>query len=261
MKRNLLLCFFFIAFLTACSSDDSNNSENNTDNNYFPVENGQFWVYDVAGEYPGRDSLYVANDTTINSTSYKKFKTKELAYGFFSTSLAGNGVRKSGDKVLVSGSTNLNLIEGFPIDLVVNDFVLFKESASNNEELSSMSGTLNYQYDEFPLTFNYKMKSVFSENLTTFTVPGRETYQNVKVVKVIVNLEISTVVGVFPIAILLPQNVVVSTQYYANNVGMIYSDTSINYSLASDQIDVGVPASGTQNIKEYLDIHTPIISN
>lgn len=253
MKHNYLLAILLMAFLTSCSSsDDSTTGEQPTENDYFPMENDDFWVYDVSGEFPGRDSLYVANDTTINSVAHKKLKTKDIAFGFYSTSLRENGVRKSGDKVMVSGATSINLIESFPIDLAVSDFVIFKENAADNEQLSALSGTLNYQYGEFPLAFNYKMKSVFVETLPTFAVPGHETYQNVKVIKVIVNLEISTVMGMFPISVLHPQDVVVSTQYYANNIGMIYSTTDVTYSLANNQIDVGVPASGSQNIKEFL---------
>jgi len=257
MKHNYLLAVLLMAFLTACStSDDNNSSEQPTENDYFPVENGDFWVYDVSGDFPGRDSLYIANDTTINNTPHKKFKTKEVPFGFYSSSLAGNGIRKSGDKIMVSGATSVNLIEGFPIDLSVSDFVIFKENASDNEELSSISGTLNYQYGDIPLTFNYTMKSVFAETLASFTVPGHETYQDVKVIKVIVGLNaggVTTFQGVdFPFNIMTQQDVVVSTQYYVNNVGMVYSTTDIHYELTSQEIPLPVPSTATQNIKEYL---------
>lgn len=261
MKHNYLLAILLVLFLTSCSTSDDNSTEQTTENDYFPVENGNYWVYDVSGDFPGRDSLYIAGDTTINNTAHKKFKTKELPFGFYSSSLAGNGIRKSGDKLLVSGATNINLIEGFPINLAISDFVLFKENASDNQQLSSVSGTLNYQFEEFPLTFNYIMKSVFTETLSTFTVPGHETYQDVKVIKVIVNLHIQTVVSSIPFNVLPEQNVVVSTQYYANNVGMIYSNTDINYTLAITDISVGVPTSASQNIKEYLVNHNPAPAN
>ena len=257
MKHNYLLAILLMAILTSCSgSDDSAAPDQPTENDYFPVENGNFWVYDVQGEFPGRDSLYIASDTTINNTAHKKFKTKDVPFGFYSSSLANNGIRKSGDKLLVSGATSVNLIEGFPIDLTVTDFVLFKDNASDNEQLSSVSGTLNYQYDEYPLTFNYTMKSVFAETLPTFTVPGKGTYEDVKVMKVIVNLSIESVFTsgpiTLPLTILPAQNVVVSTQYYVNTIGMVYSNTNINYTLANEDISVGVPTSGSQNIKEYL---------
>lgn len=261
MKHNYLLGLLLMLLLTSCSTSDDSPAEEITENDYFPIANGNYWAYEVTGELPGRDSLYIAGDTTINNTAHKKFKTKEVPFGFYSSSLAGNGIRKSGDRLLVSGTTSINLIEGFPIDLAVSDFVLFKENASDNQQLGSISGTLNHQYEEFPLAFNYTMKSVFAQTLATFTVPGHGTYQNVKVIKVIVNLNIKTVVSGIPFNVLPPQDVVVSTQYYANNVGMIYSNTDINYSLASTEISVGVPSSGSQNIKEYLANHSAAPAN
>ncbi|RZK11221.1 MAG: hypothetical protein EOO46_07500 [Flavobacterium sp.] len=260
MKHNYLIAILFMAFLTSCStSDDTATSEQPSENDYFPVANENFWVYDVNGEFSGRDSLYVANDTTISNQSYKKFKTKELANGFFSGSLSGNGVRKSGDKILVSGSTNVAFLEGFPLDLAVTDFVIFKENASDNEELGTFSGSFNYQYGEIPFTFSYTMKSVFQQSLASYTVPNHETYQDVKVVKVIVNLTIGGVASFqglnIPFTLMEPQNVVVATQYYAKNVGMVYSDTQINYELVDvSQLEdeLPFPSTGSQNIKEYL---------
>ena len=260
MKHNYLIAILLMAFLTSCSSDNDSTPENTTETDYFPVENGDSWVYDVSGEFPGRDSLYVANDTMINATSYHKFKTKEIAFGFYSGSLAGNGVRKSGDKLLVTGSTGVDLIQGFPIDLEVTDFVIFKESASENEQLSSTSGTFTYNFEAIPLTFNYTMKSVFQESLPSYTVPNYGTYQDVKVVKIIVNLQVGAVVGVFPINVMDPQDVVVSTQYYAKNIGMIYSTSVISYELTTSEVSLPFPSSGNQNIKEYLadyDVATP----
>ncbi|MDR6969372.1 hypothetical protein J2X31_003403 [Flavobacterium arsenatis] len=261
MKHNYLLAVLVMAFLTSCStSDDSATPEEPTANNYFPIENGDFWVYDVNGDFPGRDSLYIANDTTINNTPHKKFKTKDLPFGFYSSSLTGNGIRKSGDKLMVSGAIDIDLIEGFPVDLAVSDFIIFKENASDNEQLSSISGSINYQFDEIPLTFNYTMKSVFAETLASFAVPGHDTYQNVKVIKVIVNLNVGGVVsfqGVnFPFNVMNSQDVVVSTQYYANNVGMVYSTTDIHYELANMEIALPIPSTATQNIKEYLVNHS-----
>lgn len=260
MKHNYFFAVLLMAFLTSCStSDDNATPEEPTANNYFPVENGDFWVYDVNGDFPGRDSLYIANDTTINNIPHKKFKTKDVPFGFYSSSLTENGIRKSGDKLMVSGATSINLLEGFPIDLVVSDFVIFKENASDNEQLSSVSGTLNYQYEDIPLTFNYTMKSVFAETLDSFSVPGHETYQDVKVIKVIVGLNaggVATFQGFdFPFNVINQQDVVVSTQYYVNNVGMVYSNTDIHYELADLEIALPIPSTATQNIKEYLVDH------
>lgn len=262
MKHNYFIAILLMAFLTSCSSDDATTEPDDTnpiEADYFPLENSAFWVYDVSGEFPGRDSLYTANDTMINNTSYKKFKTKDVAFGFFSGSLAENGVRKSGDKLLVSGSTGVNLIQDFPIDLTVTDFVIFKESASENEQLGLTSGNFTYNYGEIPLKFDYTMKSIAGQSLASYAVPNYGTFQDVKVVKIIVNLKISAEFSAggitIPAAILAPQDVLVSTQYYAKNIGMIHSSTDINYELEDFSMfnfEFPFPTTGSQNIKEYL---------
>lgn len=259
MKTNFFIAILLMTLFASCSSEDDTITENTTETNYFPLENGDFWVYDVSGEFPGRDSLYVANDTVISNTTHKKLKTKDLAFGFYTSSLANNGVRKSGDQLMISGTAAFDLLEGFPIDLAVSDFVIFKESASENQQLSSTSGTLTYNFEEIPLTFNYTMKSVAGASLENYNVPNYGNFEDVKVVKIIVNLKISSIVAAgpvnLPIDVLSEQDVVVATQYYAKNVGMIYSTTDISYELqdfSSLGFELPIPASGSQNIKEYL---------
>lgn len=263
MKHSYFIAFLLMAFLTSCSSDNETTTPETTPTaDYFPTENGKFWVYDVTGDFPGRDSLYIANDTMINNSAYKKLKTKELAFGFFTSSLAENGVRKSGDKLLISGATSVSLLQGFPLDFEVKDFTLFKENAIDNEPLALISGTIDYEYDGIPLEFDYTMKSVFKESLASFNVPNYGNYQDVKVIQIILNLQVGGVYEAgtisLPFTLLNAQDVVVSTQYYAKNVGMIYSHTTINYQLNDISQFVGditIPMSVNREIKEYLD-HT-----
>lgn len=257
MKHNYFIAILLMVFLVSCSSDDNGTTpdNDNTEADFLPLKNGAFWTYDVSGDIPGRDSLYVANDTTINSTSYKKLKTKDFAYGFFSGSLAENGVRKSGSKLLVSGSTGINLLEGFPIDLDVNDFVIFKENATSSEQLDMISGVIDYEYENIPLVFTYNMKSIFQESLASYNVPNYGTYQDVKVIKVIVNLKVGGVYSGLPFTLMNEQNVLVSTQYYAKNIGMVYSNTTIEYQLNNHPLlanIITIPTASSQNIKEYL---------
>ena len=56
-------------------------------------------------------------------------KTENIANGFYSNALNNNSVRKEGDKILLTGTTGLELAEFLPINIEVNDFVLFKENA------------------------------------------------------------------------------------------------------------------------------------
>ncbi|HEU0137510.1 MAG TPA: hypothetical protein VFQ50_09475, partial [Flavobacterium sp.] len=76
MKFRLLSAVLLTAIMFSCSSDDDNAPAPGADQNYMPLAQGNNWVYDVEGaEYSERDSLYVANDTTISGNTYHKMKT------------------------------------------------------------------------------------------------------------------------------------------------------------------------------------------
>lgn len=265
MKFKLLIALAFISVLTSCTSD--NNSGSGEPTNYFPLETGNYWTYDVTGaNLSERDSLYIANDTVINTKTYKKPKTLDLPFGFFSNSLNNNGLRKEGSSVVVTGSTGLNLGDTFPINLSLNDFVIFKEDASNNDQLSSISGVLSQDFQGYPLELTYAMKSTAMETLPTFTSPDGEVYTDVKKVKITLNLKITTTQTViilgnptqFTITIMNPQDVVVSTQYYSKNIGMVYTNTTISYELqdlSQYNVTLPIPQSGSQMQEEFLDTY------
>jgi uncharacterized membrane protein len=142
--------------------------------------------------------------------------------------------------------------------------VIFNEAATNNQQLSSVSGTINQNVGNYPLVIDYTLKSIAIESLPTYTSNGR-VYSDVKRVKTILNAKITTtttvvILGVptpFVVTILSPQDVVVSNQYYSKNIGMVYTNTLINYQLNSlpGGISLPIPSSGSQSQEEFLDVY------
>lgn len=251
----------FIGLSSCSTSDDANNGSTS---NFLPLTETSEWVYDVSldSENIGRDSLYVNGETTINGAVYKKMNTKSTPTGFYTSILNNNSVRKSTDQLLLSGNSGLGLIDFLPISIELSDFVIFKENAANNQELSLVSGTIEQDVQNIPLKIEYKLRSFFKETLSSFTVPGKESYSNVKVIQVKANLTVSTVYLLpiinTPITVtLLPaQDVVISTNYYAEGVGMIYSKTNIDYQLndvPQGGINLPIPQQGSSTIEEFLD--------
>lgn len=259
---------FFLALLISscffsCSSDDSN-GDNDNSSFQIPLTNGSFWTYDVENETENtRDSLYISNDTIINTKTYKKFKTRDnLATGFYSSSLRNNGVRFSDGKLLLSGDLSLagGADLGLDFDLTLDDFIIFNRNATAGQLLSTKSGTIEENFDGVPITINYSLKSFGGETFSTYTSPNGDVYSNVKKVIVKLNVTITstqTVEGLpFPITInvLTPQDVIVSTQYIASGIGVVYTNTTTSYTINSSIADeFGIPASGSQNQKEFLD--------
>jgi hypothetical protein len=264
MKNKLLLLgFTFLAL--SCSSDDSGNDNVTSTADFLPLNAGNYWVYDVESdveEGSGRDSLYVANDTVINGNTYKKFKTLNMPWGFYTSALANNGVRKSDDKLLLNGSAAVNFSEDLPFSVDVTDLVIFKENTSGNELLGSVSDVLSQPYDEnTTLEFDYTLTSTAKENLATYTAGGTQ-YTNVKPIEIKLSMNVTAVVEFsgtsFPINVMPQQDIIVSTQYYAEGIGVVHVVTDFEYALSDVSqlpIDLPLPSSAAVHQEEVLDTY------
>jgi hypothetical protein len=262
MKKLSICTFFALAVLVSCSDNDDNS--NTPISSFFPLTATSAWVYNVSldAQNVGRDSLYVNGETTINGKTYQKFSTASTPTGFYTSVLNNNTIRKEGDQLLLTGTTGLALDAFFPVNVEVTDFVLFKENSANNAELDAISGTIEQDLQGFPLKIEYKLRSIFKESLANYTVPGMVSYTNVKVIQLVANLKVTTlyiVPGInspVTIAILNPQDVIVSTQYYAEGIGMIYSRTDVNFQVNDFSqlgIELPIPQEGSSTVEEFLD--------
>jgi len=257
MKTTFLSLFSFIFLLSSCSpSDDNSSTDAVTD--YFPLESSNYWVYDITGtdNLLGRDSLYVANDTVINAKTYKKFKTAILPIGFYSNSLNNNGLRKEGNKLLLSGGAGFAFADALPVALTLDDFIVFQEDATANQQLSSVSGTINQDFQGFPLKIDYILKSTAVATLPTFISPDQTVYEDVKTVRTTLTLTISTefLPGIF-IPVLATQDVVNSLIYFAPNIGVVYTNSNVSYELGEIAAQLQIPASFSENSEEILDTY------
>ncbi|TXI66564.1 MAG: hypothetical protein E6Q46_04895 [Flavobacterium sp.] len=264
MKKSILLTILCSSILfLSCSSDDENG--NNGTNFEIPLNNNNYWTYDVDSEGTlSRDSLYISGDVVFNTKTYKKFQTKDdAATGFYSSSLRNNGVRKSDSKLLLSGDLSLAPGQNLPInlDLSLDDFVIFNSNASNNQALnnSAVTGSINETVNGYPLTINYSLQSYGGETLSTFAT-NDVTYSNVKSTKIKLNVSITTVITVLgspqTITALAAQDVLVSTQYLADGIGVVYTNTVSSYNINSFIADeFGVPSTNTQTQEEFLDTY------
>jgi len=261
MKKSLLFTFLCVSSIfISCSND-----EDSTNNSFeIPLTDGDYWTYDVDTDgVSSKDSLYIFGDITLDSKTYKKFQTKDdVATGFYSSSLRNNGVRKSDSKLLLSGNLSLASGQNLPInfDLTLNDFVIFNSNASNNQALNNaaVTGIIQETYNGYPLTINYSLQSYGGESFTTFTSPNGDTYNNVKATKIKLNVSVTTeqTAGGFtiPITVLAPQDLIISTLYTAEGIGVVYTNTDTSYTINSIVAEqFGIPATDSQNQKEYLD--------
>ena len=262
MKTNFLKIFTLVfAFgISSCSSDDSGGSSAGS-NNYLPLSSTNYWTYDIDNEGTlSRDSLFVGNDTLISGVTYKKMKTDVLPNGFYSSTLKNNGLRVDGKDVKMTGATSFNFGLGEPLSIGVSNFTIVRNDAAINELLGTVTGTFSQTVSDYPLDFTYSLKSYNVASLPSFTSPNGDQYNNVIQSKVVLNLKITTTqtVGGFPITItvLAPQDVVVSNQYFAKNIGMVHTNSKISYELQSlPGVTLPIPSSFETIQNEYLDTY------
>ncbi len=258
--KNTVLAVCMALMIIGCSSDDDNgNNGPVTGDIYLPLATDNYWTYDVEGSAPGRDSLYVAEDVVISGATYKKMETENVPFGFFSGSLKGNGARYADGAVMVSGNAGLNLGEAFPVEIALSNFVILRENAAANSQLSSVSGEITQVYDGYPLLIEYTLKSTAKETLENYTSPNGESYQDVKAVELTLNMSISSTIDLFGFPVTIPilaaQDVVVSKNYFSKNIGMVYTNTVISYELedfSQAGFTLPIPQSGSDTQQEFL---------
>lgn len=263
--KKIAYSFLMLAavFAASCSSDDNNSApaeEPTAD--YMPLTNGNYWVYNTnttgaegAADSSGRDSIYVANDTVIGTVTYKKIKSRNAPTGFFSGSLSGNAIRQDGSKLLVTGSTSVAVSADIPFSIAITDFPFFDANATAGQQIGSTSGSFQQTVQGLPLTFTYTLKTTAGEDLSNIAI-NTTNYTDIKTVITTLRLKIS--MDLLSLTILPEQDVVTSTQYFANGVGAVKTSTYITYTLA-DLSALGftlpIPQSGTAQQDEVLDTH------
>lgn len=247
MKKNFVLLVFGLLALS-CSDDDATPVDNNiSTGDYLPLTNGNSWTYDVQGTLQtGTDNLYIAGDINLNGNVYKQFMTQATPIGFYSSAVNNNGIRKDGDRLMLTGTAMMSFIQDFPMNIELDEFVILDESATNGDVLATVTGTTPYQYEQYTFNFNYTLSSVSMGNMATYTTPAGEVYNNVKTVQVKLNVNVNTIVSAggtsIPITIMPAQDVVVSTRYFAKDIGVVYSATNVHYELSNlSQFGISLP--------------------
>jgi hypothetical protein len=263
--KKLVLLLFSILFIACSSNEEVGTNEPGEPSVDFPIplNLGKFWTYKVlvAGSPTVRDSLFVESDVIINNKTYKKFKSRNnVGNGFYTSSIKNNAVREDGNKLLLTGNFSIPVSGGLtnPIDIALEDFVIFNKYASNGTLLSSKSGTFQQTINNYPLTFEYTLKSEAGESFTNYVSPNSVNYSDVKSTKIVLNLKITSVQNILgqnvTLTVLSPQDVLVSKQFLAKGKGVVHTNTVSGYTLTAQIANqLGIPATSTQTQNEYLD--------
>ena len=272
MKFKSFLILASSLFFMSCSNDDEVTQTPSTVGNdiptvYQPIKIANYWNYDTENipveatgtTVTGQDEVVVDSDVVLNTFTYKKMKTVASPTGFYCNMLNNNNLRIDGSSLKLTGTITANLDASLPLEFNVNDFVIFKENGVANEVLSQTSPASFEDTSILPnnakLSFLYSLKSTYLGSVEPMNVKGI-TYNDVKKIRIEVNLKVNIGDFLTGITALQPQHVIISDLYYSKNIGVIQSNTVVKYtlepSLAPLLASSGIPQQGEQQINDYI---------
>lgn len=115
------------------------------------------------------------------------------------------------------------------LTLEITDGIMYDQNANPDTELYTTSGTSTQIIQAYDLDISYEITTVQLASVAQMNVNGTN-YTDVIHSQLIINAAIGTVILV-PIPLLSAQDVIVIDNYWAKDVGLIKSDTQLDYTL------------------------------
>lgn len=261
MKKYLLL-LLSIVFI-ACSSDDDSSLNGNGGQepnlkNYFPLVEGNEWDYaNMAsstedGNNETTEKLSVEEEQQTESGSRFRLSSTSDDINFSITGILSNGIiYKENSKLLLTGGFDLDLedVEAFPdFGIDFEDLVIFDAEANLGSIIFNDERNLTLpEFNNITLSIDIQIQTTSLGSMDSMELDGT-TYEDVISSSFVVTIEgTASVIGPLPIPITLniieKQDFVSSVNFFANEVGLIQSETDINLEFADfgDLLPIELP--------------------
>ncbi len=247
--------FYFLLSIAAisCSDDDDNNDSQESISNHFPLTVGNSWTYNNETSYQdgnvsnSQETITVESTTEEQGVTYYNLDSDASIneQGFFTGILTAGSLIVADNQLIYNGELSVDLANfGFAsenISIPLENIIVFDADADSGQILTDTDDTM-IQTVDFPqfgtisLSIDYNLSTIQREFVNSFTA-GDENFQDVLSSDIIVNIEIA--IEQFPITltILESQDAIQITNYFANDIGLIKSETSINYNFE----EIGLP--------------------
>lgn len=266
IKTFLSICLA-IAFVGCSSDDETTTLPEGSNSNYFPLTTGNSWSYanerETQGQPPITDeeTMTVVGTTETNGNVYYDLNTDDATGIGFATSVFSNGeLSKSNGELIYSGELELIFVGegGEPLTIPISNAVVFNSSAPSGTEVYSFSGSseqeITVQGQTIPVTINYTLSTHNVEFLETYTI-GENEFKNVLAADLMLTASADATFGPLQVTFMSEQEIASAMNYYAQGVGMIYSDVSFDAEF-EDLTDFGFPEIPPIHIKSSQKITT-----
>lgn len=256
----LKLFIFLLPLLTIVSCNDNGIEPVEEVVNYTPYAVSNYWTYDVESSLNGTsiDSLYISETVQTNSNTYFNFDASATSTGLTTQLYAQNLHRKENDNHLIYGTINIGDLVGNLVDLEIelNDEILLSETATTGTVLATQTNSITQVVNNIPLTIDYTFNNTLTNRLENLTI-NTTNYTDILQTELTLNLKIVALVDVLgiqvPFTVLQPQDVLVMENSYANEIGLIQSESTISYQLESiPGITFPFPSSNSETIVQNI---------
>lgn len=207
---------------------------------YFPLAEGNSWNYSnerTGGGLPTEESqetMTAGPANEQNGMMYYPMNTDNTTNGGFVTSIFSNGeLHHDGAQVMYDGSILIEIqqLQMDPVEITIDNAAILSETAANGTVLFSFEGSeiqnLNIGV-MVPVTIEYSVTTTNVEFIENYTAPNGEVYTDVLRADLVVSASASAEYMGMPITILSEQDVFTTANYYANEIGMVYSEVVNN---------------------------------
>lgn len=276
-KTNFLFLFacIFLLFINCSSDDDAGEIIEDPINedpisqdpepNYFPLVLDNEWQYenkqtadDETQESSETLSVEDENESDNGATFQLNSTSEDLAVSF--TSILSNGVlSKNENQLLLTGDFDIDLdqqeLPDFDIDF--EGLVVYDADALNGSVLFTDDRNIDLpEFNNISLSLDLSIQSISLGSQESIDVNG-VTYEDVIGSEFIVSLGVSATTTIpplpFPITIevIQFQEVVKSTNYFADQVGLVQSETNLSIAF-SDELNQ-IPDFNLENILVLIE--------
>ncbi|WP_121665312.1 hypothetical protein [Mesonia aquimarina] len=259
-KLKLGLLAFIVTGFVACSSDDdgtSNPDPQPSTSNYFPLKTGNSWTYNNFRDL--QDNSTIENEETLsveNSSEENDTKIFDLSttqpdaggyIGFATEVFSKANISKNQENLIADGNISFE-VQGLPsFEIPIENAVVYSKYENSGTELYTSTGSFTETLQGINTDINYTITTQQEDSFDEFEA-GDTTYNDVisSSVSLVAEVIIQNPFG-GPFTILESQEVLKSTNYYAKDVGLIYSNTNFSYQLdlSGIPLPIEIPESNT----------------
>lgn len=250
---------------TTDDQGDDGNDDGNGDPvsvvNYFPLNPDSWWTYDnTSDQGPTRDSLYVAGTTVIDGETFTNMDAMDPPVAFMTNLFSQSASWTTDTQLIINGVLTSPPIDGFPdVTIPLENAILYDTTANTDAVLFTTSGSINEVVNLVPVVIDYTVTTVQGDTGVSLTLEG-QAYDDVATSQIIVNIAVTAQIEIggviIPVPVLVAQDVLVVTNYYAKDTGLVLSETMFEYmleDLSGIGIDLGIPNEGMSASTQTID--------